>query len=72
MAMNEDLERLLARPTASLPDVGRIVFNLSRNASYEAARKGDIPVIQIGRLKKVSTAWVRKKLGLDRAGETTP
>ena len=65
--MNKELEDLLSRPTNPLPDVGRVAFGLSRNASYEAGRRGDIPVIEIGRIKRVPTAWVRKKLGLEPA-----
>jgi hypothetical protein len=65
--MNKELEELLRRPTNPLPDVGRIVFGLSRNASYAAGARGDIAVIEIGRLKRVPTPWLRKKLGLDPA-----
>ena len=63
--MNEELQKLLLRPTASVPEVGRIAFDLSRGASYEAAKRGDIQVIEMGRKKRVSTAWLRKKLDLD-------
>lgn len=35
--------------TMTVPDAGRIYFNLGRNASYEAAKRGDIPTITIGR-----------------------
>ena len=38
--------------TMSIPECGRIYFGLSRNGSYAAAKRGDIPVIQIGRLKR--------------------
>ena len=65
--MNEELKELLSRATGSIPDVGRIVYGLSRNASYDAAKRGDIPTIDIGRLKKVPMALVRKKLGLEVA-----
>jgi hypothetical protein len=34
--------------TMAVPDAGRKYFNLGRNASYEAAKRGDIPVIKIG------------------------
>jgi hypothetical protein len=34
----------------TVPEAGREYFDLSRNASYEAARRGDIPTIRIGRL----------------------
>jgi hypothetical protein len=46
-------------------EVGRVVFGLSRNTSYQAAQKGDLPTIRIGRTLHVPTAWVRKTLGLE-------
>ena len=63
--MNEELRELVSKPTASVPAVGKVCFNMSRGASYEAAKRGHIPVIEIGKLKKVPTSWVRKQLGLD-------
>ena len=60
--MSKELSQLLEKPTASVVDVGRICFGLSRNASYEAARRGDIPTIKLGRLYRVPTAWVRYKV----------
>jgi hypothetical protein len=38
---------------------------LGRSAVYEAARRGDIPVITFGRRKVVATAALRKLLGID-------
>jgi hypothetical protein len=34
--------------TLSVPEAGRIYFNLGMNASYEAAHRGEIPTIKIG------------------------
>jgi hypothetical protein len=39
--------------TLSVPEAGRLYFNLSRNGSYDAAQKGLIPTIRIGRLLRV-------------------
>jgi hypothetical protein len=39
--------------TLSVPEAGRIYFNLSKNGSYQAARRGEIPTIKIGRLRRV-------------------
>jgi hypothetical protein len=50
----------------SVPDAGREYLNLGRNASYEAARRGDIPTIQIGKLLKVPVRAMERKL--DEAG----
>jgi hypothetical protein len=46
------------------PDTGR-ALRLGRNSTYSAAEKGDIETISFGRLKRVPTSWLRKKLGLD-------
>jgi hypothetical protein len=42
-----------AEKTISVPEAGRRYFDLCRGASYEAARRGDIPTIRIGRLLRV-------------------
>jgi hypothetical protein len=65
--MNDELKDLLSRPTASVPDVGRVCYGISRNAAYEAAKRGDIPTIQMGKLLKVPTSALRAKLGLEAA-----
>jgi hypothetical protein len=54
--------------TLSVPDAGRIYFNLGRNASYDAAHRGDIPVIKIGRLLRVPL--VRLERILENQGPT--
>jgi hypothetical protein len=39
--------------TLTVPEAGRRYFGLGRNASYEAAARGDIPTIKIGKLLRV-------------------
>lgn len=39
--------------TMSVPDAGKIYFGLGRNASYEAAQRGDIPTVRIGKILRV-------------------
>ena len=39
--------------TIFVPEAGRRYFGLSRNGSYAAAARGEIPTIEIGRLKRV-------------------
>ena len=46
MAMNNDV-------TISVPEAGKRYFGLSRNAAYDAAARGELPVIRIGRLLRV-------------------
>ena len=46
--MNEE-----APLTLSVPEAGRKYFGLSRNGSYNAAAKGDLPTVRIGKLVRV-------------------
>lgn len=49
MKMDPEVEEILSKPTASVPEVGRLFFDgLSRNASYAAAKRGDIATVRIG------------------------
>jgi excisionase family DNA binding protein len=52
------------RPTVSIEEVYPWL-GISRGAAYEAARRGELPVIRIGRRLLVPTAELRKMLGLD-------
>jgi hypothetical protein len=42
--------------TLTIPEAGWIYYGLSKNGSYDAAARGEIPFIVVGRLKKVSVA----------------
>jgi predicted DNA-binding transcriptional regulator AlpA len=53
-------------PTISVPDAGAIL-GLSRPSAYEAAKRGDIPTISIGRRLVVPTAKLLDMLGLGGA-----
>ena len=48
------------------PTAGR-ALDLKRGATYAAAARGDIRTIQLGRLKRVPSAWLKAKLGLDES-----
>ncbi|GAA3721089.1 hypothetical protein GCM10022224_103610 [Nonomuraea antimicrobica] len=50
-------------PTISVPRAGELL-ELGRAASYEAAKRGDIPTIRIGRKLAVPTAKLLALLGL--------
>jgi len=39
--------------TLSVPEAGKRYFGLCRNAAYDAAARGDLPTIRIGRLLRV-------------------
>ena len=52
----------VARRTYSVPQAGE-VLGIGRNASYEAAARGDIPTIKIGHRLVVPIARLNKMLG---------
>jgi len=52
--------------TLSVPEAGRHYYDLSKNASYAAAKRGDIPTIRVGRLLRVPVVAMERRL--DEAG----
>jgi hypothetical protein len=48
--------------TLSVPEAGKRFYGLSRNGSYKAAARGDIPTIRIGKLLRVPIAACERKL----------
>lgn len=58
------LDEALSQATISIPDAGAVFFGLARNGSYEAVKRGDIPVVVVGGKKRVPVAPVAEKLGL--------
>lgn len=54
------------QPTLSVPEAGRLAFGLGYAASYEAAKRGDLPTIRCGRRIYVPTAALRRMLELER------
>jgi hypothetical protein len=53
--------------TLSVPEAGRIYFGLAKNASYDAARRGELPVIRIGSKLRVSVVALERML--EEAGQ---
>jgi hypothetical protein len=54
--------------TLSVVEAGRKYFGLSRGASYQAAERGDLPTIRIGRLLRVPVRALERML--DAASKT--
>jgi hypothetical protein len=48
--------------TLSVPEAGKRYFDLSRNGSYEAAKRGEIPTIKIGKLLRVPVRALEEML----------
>lgn len=59
------LDEALSRPTIPVTDAGALFFGLGRNAAYEAAKRGDIPTVQIGGKKMAVVSAIARQLGLE-------
>jgi excisionase family DNA binding protein len=46
----------------TVPEAGKLYFGLSRNASYAAVERGEIPVIQFGKLLRVPVRALEEML----------
>lgn len=57
------------RPTLSVWPETAAILGLSKGSAYDAAKRGEIPTIRIGRRLVVPTAALRRMLQLD---ERTP
>jgi hypothetical protein len=55
------------RKTISVPEAGRRYFELGKNASYEAARRGELPVIKIGGRLRVPVIALERMLSEARS-----
>jgi excisionase family DNA binding protein len=55
--------------TISVREAGKRYFNLSRNAAYAAAERGEIPTIRIGRLLRVPIRALERMLDVTGGGE---
>ena len=65
MTTEEAIEEIRSKPVVSPWPVVGVVLGLSKGATYDAIRRGEIEVIEVGRLKKVITAPLRRKLGIE-------
>ena len=61
--MNDDAGRGAGAETISVEEAGKRL-GVSRNTAYEAAGRGEIPTIKIGRLYRVPVAPFERLLGL--------
>ena len=61
------VDELRRRPTITIPEYAAFV-GVSRDTAYEAAQKGQLRVLHLGRRLLVPTAPVLESLGLDATG----
>lgn len=50
--------------TMSVPEAGKKYFDLSRDGSYRAAERGEIPTIRVGRLLRVPVRAMERLLDI--------
>ena len=55
--------------TISVPEAGRKYFGIGRNAAYDAAKRGELPVIKIGGRLRVSVPALEKMLDAPPSGK---
>lgn len=53
--------------TISIPEAGKIYYGLSRNGSYAAAARGEIPTVRVGRLLRVPIKAMEQRLEMIEA-----
>jgi hypothetical protein len=59
-----NLDEALTHATLPVQTAGHVFFGLGRNASYEAAKRGDFETMRIGGKIVVPVAPIAAKLGL--------
>ncbi len=65
MSLEHDPGRGSARNTTktlSVPEAGRIYYGIGRDASYQAAKAGLIPFIQVGKYMRVPIVAMERKM----------
>ena len=65
------VNELRSSPSCSVPTAGMAIANLSKNAAYQAAQRGDlgVPTFWVGGKLRVPSLAVLQKLGLVEAAE---
>jgi hypothetical protein len=62
--VEEAIEEIRTKPLVSLWPTVAVVLDVSRSTVYDAAARGEIDVMEVGRLKKAVSAPLRRKLGI--------
>jgi hypothetical protein len=65
MTDEEIKQELLTKLVVPLWPTAGLAVGLSRSATYQAAKRGDIPTLDVGRNRTVPTASLRKMLGIE-------
>jgi hypothetical protein len=63
--VEEAIEEIKQKPLVDLWPTVAVVLDCSRGTAYAEAARGNIDVLEVGRLKKAITASLRRKLGIE-------
>jgi hypothetical protein len=62
--IEEAIDEICTKPVVALWPTVAVVLDVSRGTVYAAAERGEIDVLEVGRLKKAVSAPLRRKLGI--------
>lgn len=66
-SIEEALEEIRRKPLVNLWPTVAVALDCSRGTVYAEAARGNIDVLEVGRLKKAVTAPLRRRLGIEGA-----
>jgi hypothetical protein len=58
--------------TMSVPEAGRKYYDIGRDASYAAAKAGNIPTIRVGKLLRVPIRAMERKMEAAGVADKSP
>jgi hypothetical protein len=62
--VEEAIDEIPTKPVVALWPTVALALGVSRGTVYAAAERGEIDVLEVGRLKKAVSAPLRRKLGI--------
>ena len=62
--LEEALHDIKTKPVVDIWPTTCVVLDISKGAGYAAVNRGEIEVLEVGRLKKAITASLRRRLGI--------
>ena len=65
MTIEEAIREVMSKPLVDLWPTTATLLDLSRSGVYDAADRGELDMIHIGRLRKVISASLRKQLEIE-------
>ena len=65
--IEEALNEIKTKPVVDIWPTMCVALDISKGAGYAAVNRGQIEVLEIGRLKKPISAALRRKLGIEGA-----